>query len=203
MSDIIFKCTSCRKSLSIPESGAGKEVECVSCQCFIKVPTPDYHFECEVCNSKLAVCNKMQGVLFGCPMCENNIIIPRNPNITTAELENLEEEKTSEENEEKNKVQRKRGQVALPVIDKKSEYMKRAQKKLMEGIDEIQERERQKRLKPYIVTFKIIVSLLICWLAYFLLTLVVPTILAKGFVMLAFAILFPLFYKAKLLVGDD
>ena len=77
MSDLLFKCPDCGKSLAVDQSAIGAHCVCSDCRKEIDVPQPAIQFRCAFCSCDLLVPDKMGGELVECPGCETGIPMPR------------------------------------------------------------------------------------------------------------------------------
>ena len=76
LSEIVFTCPSCSKSLAVSEVAAGKTCACTDCGSSITVPTPVIRFTCGHCNHGLSAPADLIGSLVNCPECQSDIVVP-------------------------------------------------------------------------------------------------------------------------------
>lgn len=76
MSDILFKCWMCTKSLAISDQGAGKIVYCPDCSKQLTVPYPKIYYNCPGCNCSLASPEEYAQKILACPNCDTDITVP-------------------------------------------------------------------------------------------------------------------------------
>lgn len=76
MSDLLFKCSICSKSLAVDTSMLGRRFVCPQCQTKIHAPTPEIIFRCVHCSCDLCAAEKLCMQDFECPHCSGNVTIP-------------------------------------------------------------------------------------------------------------------------------
>jgi len=76
MSDILFACPKCTKSLAVDELHSGVMVNCVDCQFPVRVPLPAVWFQCSSCRTDLAAPRIHMGKIFRCSNCNTDVPIP-------------------------------------------------------------------------------------------------------------------------------
>jgi len=76
MSDILFACPKCTKSLAVDERHSGVMVKCVDCQFPVRVPLPAVWFKCSSCSTDLSAPRMNLGKLFRCSNCNTDVPIP-------------------------------------------------------------------------------------------------------------------------------
>ena len=77
MSDLLFQCSECKKSLAVPTSLLGRRFVCPQCQEKIHAPDPEIIFPCSECGSKLCASLALATKKFECPNCEKKFTIPK------------------------------------------------------------------------------------------------------------------------------
>ena len=77
MSNVLFKCDSCSKNLSVNDTAVGRTFSCPACNNQVVVPEPEIIFNCPSCNVELSAPNSLMGKNFNCPSCENEFGVPR------------------------------------------------------------------------------------------------------------------------------
>ena len=75
MSDFLFKCEHCSKSLVVSDASVGKQFKCPSCDNTIVVQEPNLEISCPSCDTELLVLSD-GGETFECPECDAVIEIP-------------------------------------------------------------------------------------------------------------------------------
>ena len=76
MSDLLFACPKCSKSLVIDEIHSGIMVKCTDCQFPTIVPLPVVRFQCSSCQTDLAAPRNVMGKIFQCCNCSKEVSIP-------------------------------------------------------------------------------------------------------------------------------
>ena len=76
MSDLLFKCISCRNNLCVNDVSVGKTFSCPTCKNEVVAPEPDFSFGCPHCNADFTAPDSMAMKKVNCPICENNFTIP-------------------------------------------------------------------------------------------------------------------------------
>ncbi len=76
MSDLLFRCPECNKSLAVDQSAIGAHCFCSDCRNEIDVPKPIIEFRCPFCGCDLLVPDGMGRDLVECPGCETGIPTP-------------------------------------------------------------------------------------------------------------------------------
>ncbi|MDD4870372.1 MAG: hypothetical protein PHR77_07410 [Kiritimatiellae bacterium] len=76
MTEILFKCPGCHKSLCAGETAIGRSFNCPACQGMVILPEPDFIFNCPSCDGKLAVPASMSSENFQCPLCGKEFTTP-------------------------------------------------------------------------------------------------------------------------------
>lgn len=76
VSDILFNCPECEKSLAVDETGVGRVVPCTDCAAAVEVPTAARHFRCPACGYGLAAAGGLTSPTFQCPACREDIAVP-------------------------------------------------------------------------------------------------------------------------------
>lgn len=76
MSDLLFQCSICSKSLAVDTSMLGRRFVCPQCQTKIHAPTPEIIFRCVHCSCDLCAPEKLCMQDFECPNCSQNVTIP-------------------------------------------------------------------------------------------------------------------------------
>ncbi|MCK5528564.1 MAG: hypothetical protein KAI74_02675 [Kiritimatiellae bacterium] len=82
MSDLLFKCSECKRNLAVNTSLLGRRFVCPQCQEKIQAPDPEIIFSCPECGSKLCSALTLASKTFECPKCEKNITIPKSSIVT-------------------------------------------------------------------------------------------------------------------------
>jgi len=76
MSELLYKCPTCSKALSIDRAGSGRMCKCTDCQSVIRIPEVGLEFKCFKCNHDLCAPTQLAGVTFSCPNCESEVSVP-------------------------------------------------------------------------------------------------------------------------------
>ncbi len=76
MSDVVFKCWMCSKSLAISDKGAGKVIYCPDCSKQLTVPYPKIFYNCPRCNSSLTSPEEYANTVLACPNCDADVTVP-------------------------------------------------------------------------------------------------------------------------------
>ena len=76
MSELIFKCLQCSKSLATDRRVSGKTCKCTDCQSIITVPEAGLEFSCPSCNHELCAPAELAGESLSCPACCFSFSLP-------------------------------------------------------------------------------------------------------------------------------
>ncbi len=76
MADILFRCSSCGKSLAVDSRCSGQSVNCTDCGCALVVPDADIEYRCPHCRTKLCSPADLAGAACSCPDCEKDLNVP-------------------------------------------------------------------------------------------------------------------------------
>ncbi len=76
MSDLLFKCSVCKKSLAVNTSLLGRRFVCPQCQTKVHAPKPESVFPCPSCDCELCAPLTLAMQDFECPNCEESLTIP-------------------------------------------------------------------------------------------------------------------------------
>ncbi|OGV65024.1 MAG: hypothetical protein A2283_20475 [Lentisphaerae bacterium RIFOXYA12_FULL_48_11] len=76
MSDVLFKCWMCTKSLAISDKGSGKIVYCPDCSKQLTVPYPKIFYNCPSCDCSLSSPEEYAQTTLACPNCDTDITVP-------------------------------------------------------------------------------------------------------------------------------
>jgi len=76
MSELLFKCPTCSKSLAINRSEAGKNCKCTDCQKEVRIPQGGADFKCPKCGHDLCAPAELAGGTLSCPDCDAEITVP-------------------------------------------------------------------------------------------------------------------------------
>jgi len=77
MTDLLFVCPQCSKSLTIDDRGSGKVISCPECNSSIVIPKPFIFFKCPSCNLDLSAPSELAGKVRDCPNCQKELIISK------------------------------------------------------------------------------------------------------------------------------
>jgi hypothetical protein len=89
MADILFRCSSCGKSLAVDSRSSGQSVNCTDCGCALVVPDADIEYRCPHCRTKLCSPADLAGAACSCPDCEKDLNVP--PHTSRLSLERKRE----------------------------------------------------------------------------------------------------------------
>lgn len=75
MSDFLFKCPSCTKSLVVADTSVGQSFQCPSCGNPVTIQEPNIEISCPSCSSDFLILSE-GGESFNCPECDVDMEIP-------------------------------------------------------------------------------------------------------------------------------
>ncbi len=97
MSDILFRCPTCTKSLAVDEGGVGLLLQCTDCGTYITPPESEVAFACPFCRHELSPTKDIEGQEFLCPYCSAAIRIPHSSDDGPIDWSVLREDLSAEE----------------------------------------------------------------------------------------------------------
>ncbi len=75
MSDILFKCSKCTKTLAVDATAVGQPLACSDCGTPVEVPLPDIKYRCTSCKADLFSPQELKGETLHCPNCQNAVVV--------------------------------------------------------------------------------------------------------------------------------